>query len=65
MPDHDPRAELAPRDVVAKASYRVMRAAGTDHVYLDARHLGADFLDRRFPTIVAACRGAGPAGAGR
>lgn len=52
-------AELAPRDVVAKASYRVMRAAGTDHVYLDARHLGGDFLDRRFPTVVAACRAAG------
>jgi L-aspartate oxidase len=52
-------AELAPRDVVAKASYRVMWATGTDHVYLDARHLGGDFLDRRFPTIVATCRAAG------
>jgi len=57
-------AELAPRDVVAKAIHRVMRAAGTDHVYLDARHLGGDFLARRFPTIVASCRAAGidPAG---
>jgi L-aspartate oxidase len=52
-------AELAPRDVVAKAAYRVMRSAGTDHVYLDARHLGGDFLARRFPTISAACRAAG------
>ena len=52
-------AELAPRDVVAKAAYRVMRAAGTDRVYLDARHLGREFLARRFPTISAACRAAG------
>jgi L-aspartate oxidase len=52
-------AELAPRDVVAKAIHRVMTATGTDHVFLDARHLGGEFLDRRFPTIVASCRAAG------
>jgi len=52
-------AELAPRDVVAKSIHRVMRAAGTDHVYLDARHLGAELLERRFPTILAASRRAG------
>jgi L-aspartate oxidase len=52
-------AELAPRDVVAKAIHRVMLAEGTDHVFLDARHLGADFLARRFPTIVASCLAAG------
>jgi len=52
-------AELAPRDVVAKAIHRVMLASGSDHVYLDARHLGGDFLARRFPTIVASCRAAG------
>jgi len=52
-------AELAPRDVVAKAIHRVLLATGADHVYLDARHLGADFLAHRFPTIVAACRAAG------
>jgi L-aspartate oxidase len=45
--------------VVAKASYRIMRQAGTDHVYLDARHLGGEYLDQRFPTIVASCRAAG------
>jgi L-aspartate oxidase len=48
-------AELAPRDVVAKGIHRVMRAEGSDHVYLDARHLGAEFLVERFPTIVASC----------
>lgn len=52
-------AELAPRDVVAKAIHRVMLAGGDDHVYLDARHLGAEFLSARFPTIVASCRAAG------
>ncbi|MBX6356482.1 MAG: L-aspartate oxidase [Micromonosporaceae bacterium] len=55
-------AELAPRDVVAKAIHRVMLASGEDHVYLDARHLDkADtgFLARRFPTIVASCLAAG------
>ncbi|HEX2357457.1 MAG TPA: L-aspartate oxidase [Micromonosporaceae bacterium] len=52
-------AELAPRDVVAKSIHRVLLATGADHVFLDARHLGADFLDRRFPTIVASCRAAG------
>src|SRR5947209_2494550 len=50
-------AELAPRDVVAKAIFREMRAAGTDHVFLDARHL-PDVADR-FPTITAACLAAG------
>jgi len=52
-------AELAPRDVVAKGIHRVLRAAGADHVYLDARHLGREFLEQRFPTIVASTRAAG------
>jgi L-aspartate oxidase len=52
-------AELAPRDVVAKAIHRVLRQTGADHVYLDARHLGKEFLEHRFPTIVASTRAAG------
>jgi L-aspartate oxidase len=51
--------ELAPRDVVAKGIHRVLVAAGTDHVFLDARHLGAEHLYRHFPTIVASCRAIG------
>lgn len=51
MPDVHPMAELAPRDVVAHAIVNRMTATGSDHVWLDARHLGADFLRRRFPTI--------------
>ncbi|RYV49994.1 L-aspartate oxidase [Pengzhenrongella frigida] len=51
MPDVHPMAELAPRDVVAHAMVRRMEATGADHVLLDARHLGSDFLRARFPTI--------------
>jgi L-aspartate oxidase len=58
-PEDHPLADLAPRDVVAKAIHRRMLELGTDHVYLDARHLGAELLERRFPTIVARCREAG------
>lgn len=53
------QAELAPRDVVAKGIYRVLRTTGADHVYLDARHLGKEFLEGRFPTIMASTRAAG------
>jgi aspartate oxidase len=52
-------ADLAPRDVVAKAILRVMQAEGLDHVWLDARGLGQELLERRFPSIVARCRQAG------
>ncbi|MEV5870061.1 L-aspartate oxidase [Streptomyces tendae] len=52
-------AELAPRDVVAKGITRRMQEQGTEHVYLDARHFGADMWERRFPTILAACRAHG------
>ena len=56
MQDVHPMADLAPRDVVAKAIVARMALTGADHVYLDARHLGAQFLRRRFPSIVASCR---------
>jgi L-aspartate oxidase len=49
-------ADLAPRDIVAKAIVARMAQTGTDHVYLDARHLGKEFLLKRFPSIVARCR---------
>ncbi|HST81490.1 MAG TPA: L-aspartate oxidase [Kineosporiaceae bacterium] len=59
MPAVHPMAELAPRDVVAKAIVRQLAATGSDHVFLDARHLGREFLARRFPTIVGALAGHG------
>jgi L-aspartate oxidase len=49
-------AELAPRDIVAKGIMRRMREQGAGHMYLDARHFGADMWEHRFPTILAACR---------
>lgn len=52
-------ADLAPRDVVARAILDTMRDQGVDHVFLDARHLGGDFLEERFPSIVASCRSLG------
>jgi L-aspartate oxidase len=53
MPEVHEMAELAPRDVVAKAIVRRLARTGADSVFLDARHLGRAFLHRRFPTIVA------------
>ncbi len=52
-------ADLAPRDIVAKAIMRQMLAAGKDHVYLDARHFGDEKWRVRFPTILASCRSHG------
>ncbi|AXI72291.1 L-aspartate oxidase [Streptomyces bacillaris] len=52
-------AELAPRDIVAKAITRQMHEHGTEHMYLDARHFGARMWEQRFPTILAACRAHG------
>ena len=46
-------ADLAPRDVVAKAILRRMHETGADHVWLDARHFGAEKWRVRFPTILA------------
>ncbi|MFH9268135.1 L-aspartate oxidase [Streptomyces sp. NPDC017546] len=52
-------AELAPRDIVAKAITRRMHEHGAEHMYLDARHFGAAMWEQRFPTILAACRSHG------
>lgn len=46
-----PLAELAPRDVVVRQMKQVFEREGTDHVWLDARHLDRHFLRGRFPTV--------------
>jgi L-aspartate oxidase len=51
-----PMADLAPRDVVAKAIMNRMRETGAGHVWLDAREFGEDRWRVRFPTILASCR---------
>ena len=55
MSAHDERGELAPRDIVARAIDFEMKKHGLDHVWLDARHLGEEFLKAHFPTIHARC----------
>ncbi|MET1000121.1 MAG: L-aspartate oxidase [Marmoricola sp.] len=51
--------DLAPRDVVAKAITRRMHETGHAHMWLDARHLGREFWERRVPTILVTCRSHG------
>lgn len=59
MLDVDPRAELAPRDVVAQAIVRQMDKTRHPNVYLDLRHLDKALVRRRFPGIDKMCRGFG------
>ena len=55
MPNHDPRAELAPRDIVARAIDFEMKKRGLDCVFLDISHKPDDFLTSHFPNIYARC----------
>ncbi|GAC1411386.1 MAG: L-aspartate oxidase [Burkholderiaceae bacterium] len=55
MPAHDERAELAPRDVVARAIDAEMKKRGLDYVDLDITHQSPEFLSEHFPTILARC----------
>lgn len=55
MPEHDDRAELAPRDIVARAIDFEMKKRGLDCVFLDISHKGEDFIRGHFPNIHARC----------
>jgi L-aspartate oxidase len=55
MPKHDPRAELAPRDVVARAIDFEMKKRGLDCVFLDISHKPEAWLREHFPNIHARC----------
>ena len=55
MPAHDARAELAPRDVVARAIDFEMKKGGFDCVYLDISHQPLAFIQEHFPNIYARC----------
>jgi L-aspartate oxidase len=55
MPDFDPRAELAPRDIVSRAITVVMQRTHHSNVYLDLSHLDADMVHRRFPGMAEIC----------
>ncbi|WP_444813010.1 L-aspartate oxidase [Variovorax fucosicus] len=55
MPAHDERAELAPRDVVARAIDFEMKKHGLDCVHLDISHKPPAFIAEHFPNIQARC----------
>jgi len=55
MQQFDPRAELAPRDIVARAIDHEMKRLGAPCVYLDISHKPADFIRSHFPTVHARC----------
>ncbi|RXJ13839.1 L-aspartate oxidase [Lelliottia nimipressuralis] len=59
MPDFDPRGELAPRDIVARAIDHEMKRLGVDCMYLDISHKPADFVRQHFPTIYEKLLGLG------
>ena len=55
MSGYHPSAELAPRDIVARAIWSEMAKTRSRHVYLDVTHLGNAFIKKRFPTIYKTC----------
>ncbi len=55
MPSYDERAELAPRDIVSRSIHFETQKEGSDHVWLDMRHLKRKYLRGRFPQIYSTC----------
>lgn len=59
MLDYHKDAELAPRDVVARAIQREMQMTGADHVWLDISHKQKSEVKNHFPNIYKECKGHG------
>ncbi len=55
MHKFDKRAELAPRDIVARAIDHEMKRLGSDYVYLDISHKPSHFIETHFPNVLAKC----------
>ncbi len=55
MDKHDPRAELAPRDIVARAIDHEMKRLGIDSVFIDISHRSKKFITEHFPNVYATC----------
>jgi L-aspartate oxidase len=59
MERYDPRKDLAPRDIVARAIDSEMKITGTEHVYLDVRHIPLEKFTEHFPNIYEKCKSIG------
>ena len=59
MERYDPRKDLAPRDIVARAIDSEMKINGTEHVYLDCRHMNMEKFVEHFPNIYEKCKSIG------
>ncbi len=55
MERYDPRRDLAPRDIVARAIDSEMKKTGTEHVWLDCRHFSKEKFTEHFPNIYEKC----------
>lgn len=55
MEKYDPRKDLAPRDIVARAIDSEMKRTGTEHVWLDCRHFSKENFIEHFPNIYEKC----------
>jgi len=59
MARYDPRKDLAPRDIVARAVHSELKKSGKAHVWLDATAISGEHLEERFPKILEHCRARG------
>ncbi|MGI8581947.1 MAG: L-aspartate oxidase [Chitinophagaceae bacterium] len=59
MEKYDARLDLAPRDIVARAIDNEMKVAGTEHVFLDCRHMDVEKFVHHFPNIYEKCKSLG------